>query len=259
MKLSFGMIAINGEPFIRYNLENLYPHAHEILIVEGAVEKFRHAATPDGHSTDNTVDVIRNFPDPENKIKLIQNDGFWPEKDEMSNAYMQACTGDYIWQVDVDEFYKPEDIEKVRAILSSDPEISQVNVRSIGFWRSFNARIMGASYIYGADEFIRIFRFRPGFRYATHRPPTLLDESGHLVKQNKIVSARELELQGIVLYHYSYMFPDTVKSKSRYYSQMGWGGAVRMASTGLQIVGPNWLIHCAFTSLTSPLHGLSLL
>src|SRR4030042_6503592 len=117
------MIVVNGEPFIRYNLENLYPHAHEILIVEGAVEKFRHAATPDGHSLDRTVEIIKNFPDPQGKIKLIQRDGFWPEKDEMSNAYMAICTGDYIWQGDVDEFYKSADIEKIRRLLSENPDI----------------------------------------------------------------------------------------------------------------------------------------
>ncbi len=223
MKLSFGMIVLNGEPFIKYNLEALYPHAHEILIVEGAVEKFAHAATSDGHSLDNTVDIIKSFPDPEYKIKLIQRDGFWSEKDAMSNAYMAACTGDYIWQVDVDEFYKPEDIEQVRNMLVSDPEITQVNFRTIGFWRSFNARIMGASFIFGRDEYIRVFRYRPGYSYATHRPPTLADEAGHPYIHKKIVTAQEMEQQGIVQYHYSYIFPDGVKNKSQYYSQMGWG------------------------------------
>jgi hypothetical protein len=217
------MIVVNGEPFIRYNLENIYPHAHEILIVEGAVEKFRHAATPAGHSIDNTVEIIKNFPDPANKIKLIQRYGFWSEKDEMSNAYMEACTGDYIWQVDVDEFYKKEDIEKIRTLLSQDPEISRVDVRSVVFWRSFKARIMGASYIYGADEFIRIFKFKPGYRYLTHRPPTLIDENGQQFDHKKILSASELERQGIVQYHYSFVFPEKVKGKAEYYSRMGWG------------------------------------
>lgn len=223
MKLSFGIIVLNGEPFIKYNLKALYPHAHEILIVEGAVNKFAHAATPDGHSLDNTVDIIKSFPDPENKIKLIQRDGFWSEKDDMCNAYMGACTGDYIWQVDVDEFYKPEDIEQVRTILVSDPEISQVNFRSVCFWRSFKARIMGASFIFGADEFIRIFRYRPGYSYITHRPPTLANEIHRPFIHKRIVTAQEMEQQGIVQYHYSYIFPDGVKSKTQYYLKMGWG------------------------------------
>lgn len=171
MKISFGMIVLNGEPFIKYNLENLYPFAHEILIVEGAVEKFRHAATPDGHSLDRTVEIIRNFPDPQHKIRLIQRDGFWPEKTEMSNAYMEACTGDYIWQVDVDEFYKKDDIARIIKVLS-ETGAARVDIKTINFWRGFRAVMQGASYVYGADEFRRIFKFNPGYRYLTHRTPT---------------------------------------------------------------------------------------
>jgi len=41
-------------------------------------------------------------------------DGFWPgEKDEQSRAYAERATGDWLWQVDVDEFYHPTDIERV--------------------------------------------------------------------------------------------------------------------------------------------------
>lgn len=218
------MIVVNGEPFIRYNLENLYPHAHEIIIVEGAVEKFKHAATPDGHSLDRTVEIIKNFPDPQGKIKLIQRDGFWPEKDEMSNAYMEVCTGDYIWQVDVDEFYKDADIRKIKKLLSEDPEIERVDIKTINFWRGFKAVMQGGPYIYGADEFIRIFKFKPGYRYLTHRPPTVVDESGQLKRINKALCAKELaETHNVYIYHYSYVFPEVVKNKSDYYSRMGWG------------------------------------
>ena len=117
----------------------------KFLFVEGAVEKYRHAATPDGHSLDNTVKIRPKIPDPKNKIKLIQRDDFWPEKDEMSNAYMEQCTGDYIWQVDVDEFYNPEDIEKVRSFLIANPDITRVDIQTINFWRGFQAVMQGAS------------------------------------------------------------------------------------------------------------------
>lgn len=218
------MIVLNGGLFIKYNLESLYPHAHEILIVEGAVEKFAHASTPDGHSIDNTVEIIKSFPDPDKKIKLIQRDGFWPEKDEMSNAYMEACTGDYIWQVDVDEFYKSQDILTIQAILAADRNITRIDVRSVCFLRSFNARVMGARHIYGLDAFTRIFVFKPGYKYLTHRPPTLVDETGQLFKHIKLISADELEGLGIVQYHYSYVASDSVSNKVDYYSRMNWGG-----------------------------------
>lgn len=232
------MIVHNGEPFIRYNLENLYPHAHEIIIVEGAVEKFRHAATPDGHSLDRTVEIIKSFPDTQGKIKLIQRDGFWPEKDEMSNAYMEQCTGDYIWQVDVDEFYKSSDIESIIKLLSNNPDIDRIDVKTVNFWHCFRAVINGASYLYGADEFRRIFRFRPGYRYLTHRPPTVIDPQGKVVCSDKMVSAGELKQKyGILLYHYSYVFSAGVRSKSNYYAQMGWGNG---CEDGAGWVEKNW-------------------
>ena len=48
-----------------------------------------------------------------NKITIITAedegypDGFWPgEKLEQSQAYAKRATGNYLWQVDIDEFYK---------------------------------------------------------------------------------------------------------------------------------------------------------
>jgi hypothetical protein len=224
LKISFGMIVVNGEPFIKYNLENLYPHAHEILIVEGAVEKFKHGATSDGHSLDNTVRIITEFPDPEKKIRLIQHEGFWQEKDEMSNAYMACCTGDYIWQIDVDEFYKPEDIEKVRFFLEENPDATRIDIQTINFWHGFKAVIQGASYCFGADRFRRIFKFRPGYRYLTHRPPTVIDGGGNNCCDARVVTAEELvERLNVYMYHYSYVFQNYVQDKAEYYSKMNWG------------------------------------
>ena len=36
-RVTYGIIVLNGEPFTRYCLRSLYPFAHEIIVVEGAV------------------------------------------------------------------------------------------------------------------------------------------------------------------------------------------------------------------------------
>lgn len=239
IKISIGMIVLNGEPFIKYNLENLYPHAHEILIVEGAVQKFKHAATSDGHSLDSTVRIIKEFPDPEKKIKLIQNEGFWPEKDEMSNAYMACCTGDYIWQIDVDEFYKSEDIEKVRKFLEENPDATRIDIQTINFWHGFKAVIQGASYCFGADRFRRIFKYKPGYRYLTHRPPTVIDGGGNICCDARVVTAEELvDRFNVYMFHYSYVFEEGVRSKVDYYARMGWGAGCEDGKKWVEI---SWL------------------
>ena len=74
IKISFGMIVLNGEPFIEYNLRNLYPFAHQIIIVEGAAPAAKSIANFQGHSNDKTLDSIQKFiknEDTERKIVLV--------------------------------------------------------------------------------------------------------------------------------------------------------------------------------------------
>ena len=111
-RFSFVTIVLNGMPFIEHALKAVYPFAHEIIVVEGAVENCQFAANSDGSSRDGTVDCIRNMPDPSGKIRLLQ--GKWPEKCEMQNAALAHVTGDYVWLMDSDEIYRSEDLEKIR-------------------------------------------------------------------------------------------------------------------------------------------------
>ena len=104
-RISFGIIVLNGEPFTKYCLRQLYPHAYEIIVVEGGSRKAIDEA-PEGHSTDGTLEALYEFKaqeDPEDKIQIITRDDFWTEKDEQSQAYAQVATGDHLWQVDIDE------------------------------------------------------------------------------------------------------------------------------------------------------------
>ena len=113
-RISFGIIVLNGEPFTKYCLRQLYPYAYEIIVVEGAVEGAEAIATQNGHSIDGTYEAIHTFKkneDPDNKLIIIERPGFWFDKNVMSKAYSNAATGDYLWQVDIDEFYRNEEIE----------------------------------------------------------------------------------------------------------------------------------------------------
>jgi hypothetical protein len=115
LKITFGIIVLNGEPFTRYCLRSIYPFAYEIIVVEGGHEDTKSVCTPDGHSIDGTLDTLykfKNEEDVENKLTIITHEGFWPKKDELghdrtpqSRAYAERATGDYLWQIDIDEFY----------------------------------------------------------------------------------------------------------------------------------------------------------
>ena len=250
-RVTFGIIVLNGEPFVRYNLRALYPFAHEIIVVEGAAAPTAAAiAGPDGHSADGTLETLRSFKaaeDPDDKIVIVtaedegHPDGFWPgEKDEQSEAYAKRATGDYLWQIDIDEFYRAGDMRTVLDMLRDDPDITAVSVRQITFWGGFDCTADGWYLRHGADIFHRLFKWGPGFRYTTHRPPTVEDRAGRDLREIKWISGAELARHGILLYHYALLFPEQAEQKAKYYAAGPWGsyadGIMRWA--GENFLGP---------------------
>lgn len=220
-RISFGVIVLNGEPFTKYCLRQLYPHAHQIIVVEGGSRK---AATfaPDGRSTDGTLNALYEFKaqeDLDDKVIIITKDGFWTEKDEQSRAYAECATGDYLWQVDIDEFYRYEDIEKVRTMLAEDPSIDTVSFKQFVFWGSPN--IISDSFSQRAnrcDEYHRLFKWGAGYSYKTHRPPTVLDDRGLNLRKKYWVRSQTTKKMGVLLFHYSLLFPIQVRTKCLYYA-----------------------------------------
>nr|MCU0490243.1 glycosyltransferase family 2 protein [Chloroflexaceae bacterium] len=193
--------------------------------VEGASSHAAAIATADGHSRDGTLETLRRFKaeeDPENKVQIVLRDGFWSEKDEQSQAYAERASGDYLWQVDIDEFYQPGDIEQVLRMLRDDPGISAISLRQIAFWGGFDYLVDGWYLRRGADVYHRLFKWGPGYRYVSHRPPTVHDEQGRDLRTLRWVRADELEKHGIVMYHYSLLLPKQVQEKCDYYSRVPW-------------------------------------
>jgi hypothetical protein len=232
VKITFGIIVLNGEPFTRYCIRAIYPHAHEIIIAEGACEGARSVATPSGHSLDGTLELLREIKrveDPENKITIITAEdeghpnGFWPgEKNEQSQAYAKRATGNYLWQVDIDEFYNGESIEKIKSLLRDDSSITAISFRQVQFWGGFQYLVDSWLLRRGAHNFHRLFKWGKGYKYLTHRPPTVLDEKGRDLRTIHWIKADDSLRMGIFLYHYSFVFPKQVYEKAQYYKNAEW-------------------------------------
>ncbi|HYK94615.1 MAG TPA: glycosyltransferase family 2 protein [Candidatus Dormibacteraeota bacterium] len=221
------MIVLNGEPFTAYTLRSLYPFAHEIIVVEGAAPAAKNIATLDGHSRDDTLAELRRFKleeDPEGKVTIVtaedegSPDGWWPgEKDEQSRAYARRATGDYLWQVDIDEFYRAEEMALVVQMLRDDPTITAATFKQITFWGGLGYRADGWYLRRGATYYRRLFKWGSGYEYAKHRPPTVLDPEGRDVHTGNALDPEDLARRGIHLYHYSLLLPKQVIEKCDYY------------------------------------------
>ena len=230
------MIVLNGQPFIKYNLRSIYPYAHQIIVVEGASNTSVTNVTPAGHSMDGTLEALYEFKeqeDPDNKIIIVTAEdegypnGFWPgEKDEQSQTYARRATGNYLWQIDADEFYHEADIQSIITLLTNFPEISAVTFPMLTYWGSPWIITDGWYLRRGAASFHRLFQWGKGYTYASHRPPTILDETGKDTREKVWLKSNELRKLGIFLNHYSLLFPRHVKEKCEYYERSEWSRRV---------------------------------
>ena len=111
LKIAFGMIVFEGDYVLEECLKSVYPYASQILIAEGPVKFWQEKGRTT--STDRTNEILDNFPDPENKIKIVH--GQFAEKDEQCAAYLEFMNDDidYLWNLDSDELYTAEDIKKI--------------------------------------------------------------------------------------------------------------------------------------------------
>lgn len=226
-KISFGIIVLNGEPFTRYCLLSIYPFAYEIIVVEGGHEDAKSVCTPAGHSIDGTLETLYRFKqeeDPDNKLTIITRMGFWPKKDELgrdrtpqSRAYAERATGNYLWQIDIDEFYKEEDMHNIIKMLKHNPSITAVTFPTINFWGDIIYKIEGWNLKRGAVYYHRLFKWGEGYKYVTHEPPTVVNEKGVELRKINWINGKRLMKKGIYMYHYSHLFPWQVKQKTMIY------------------------------------------
>lgn len=212
MKIAFGMIVFEGDYVLKQCLEQVYPFASQILIAEGPVSYWQRQGRTT--STDETNNILSEFPDPENKIKIVH--GQYGEKDDQCRAYMQHINDDidYIWNLDSDEVYKTEDLKKIIDFLDENKPTS-VGLRSCSFYGGFDDYLTG--FELKKDNFLRIFRYVKGSTWQTHRPPTIQYPAESNITRKHIDSNTMYDILGVQMYHYSYVFPVQVHTKVNYY------------------------------------------
>ncbi|MBU1863543.1 MAG: glycosyltransferase [Candidatus Omnitrophica bacterium] len=221
-KISFVIIVLNGMPFIEYAIKAIYDFAHEIIIIEGAVENCLFAAGCNGSSKDGTVEMIKSFPDTKGIMRLIQ--GTWNEKVDMHNKALEYVTGNYVWLIDSDEIYKAHDVSKVVKLLEHDTTITQINFIGDNFWKGFDYIFVAPRFFETSAHFRRVFKFEKGAQFTSHRPPKMTYANTEVTTEEiHLVNGYTTRKMGIIPYHYSYVLNEQVKQKVELYKRYGWG------------------------------------
>ena len=219
MKIAVGMIVFEGDYVLKQCLDQLYPHVDQIVIAEGPVTFWQQKGKTT--SEDSTNQILDNYPDPDNKLTVVH--GQYKEKDDQSNAYIKCIRDDidYLWMVDSDEVYKTEDIVKIKEFLALENPTS-VGVQSCSFYGGFNHYLTG--FELNTDNFLRIFKYTKDATWLTHRPPTM--KYPDTINKKHISSLELFRRTGVQMYHYSYVFPRQVYTKTNYYSTFVSGGTI---------------------------------
>ena len=225
-KITFMMLVFNGETIppkgmMEATIMHHYDIAYEFLIVEGASKARASSLTLNGHSTDNTVEIIKTLQSKYKKIKLIQSpNGFWEDKLAMCKATNGIAKGDYICQLDVDEFYHEKDFVKILNIMENEPYA--IYFYANHFWGNWNYCIdenSGKGWA-NATEWRRFHRNCPGkSKWIEHRPPAYLYKHRLICnKQNNIVTRDDTLKLGIKLYHYGFVKKSQINFKHIFYN-----------------------------------------
>ncbi len=221
LKITFGMIVLNGAPFVDHAIRQVYGVAHRIVVVEGASRFAMESATADGHSTDDTLARVRRVPDPEGKIVVISRDGGYDEKLEQTNLFMEAAEGELVFLLDSDEFWEPAHVVEIAEEFARNPRLKLATCRCTTFVCGFDFVARGGRY---EDVIHRVFRFEPGARFVDHRPPTVRyagEGAAVKLRDDEVLSADDLDARGIRYAHYSYVLPVQVEQKLAYYRAIG--------------------------------------
>lgn len=211
----------NEEEFAPLVLASIYDEVDQIIVIEGAVGE-RDDATEDGHSTDRTLEILKDFKenkDPDNKIQLISIKRAWKSLEEMKQTFLDLTSkGDWLIINDADEFYRPEDIRRVRVAIDRHPHASEFVPLFLHFYRDFShVAVPGPEW---QPQHQRIIKNMGGMKYNSHPVATMID--GHCSYFSSWMQPRRFMIKDLFVFHYGYArsgMDDIMKSKQAYYEK----------------------------------------
>jgi len=151
------------------------------------------------HSTDGSVEFMREFaathPNVMYKVATMPFKSKDHQVNEAVEMIRRKVKHGYLWQVDVDEKWTAEDLDKAERLLADSP----MRQASFGFNHYVGQNLVAVG-TWGSGYVNRLFMWR-GQRFASHEPPRM-DTRG-----------RTLKIDEVRFDHYSYAFEQDVLFK----------------------------------------------
>jgi len=150
----------------------------------------------------------------ENERIFIHKQPRWDGKLEMVNVATAAIRDEcLLWEVDADELWLAEQIERVHDLFHGNPDRNAAYFWC-RYWVGPSVMVVNRE-CYGnnpAYEWLRVWKVRPGSAFITHEPPKINAPVTPLTHQ-------DTERAGCVFDHMAYATEAQVAFKERYYGR----------------------------------------
>lgn len=209
----------------RHCIDNIYQFAHQVYVVQGATKAVTHYwdgdtsyFTKDGHSTDGTLQYLYKLKQQYPKLNVITGQGFWNGKTQMCNEYAKRASGDYVWQLDSDQFYKKQDMKRIIKLLEQQSP-DAMHFYANHFWGGYDYCMDQRQWDKWGNglPWKRVFKNVPGrSSWISHEPPEYKYDDV-ICNKGKVIDRDTTLKMGIKMYHYSYVQQSQVQFKSKFY------------------------------------------
>lgn len=211
--------ALNEEHWLPYAVSELAAAVDQILIIEGAVLG-RNDCDVDGHSTDNTIEIIGQLEKKYSNVKFITRDERWKDLEDMKNFLINLVPPDN-WVVinDADEIYKSSDLLFLREHAAANPLVVEYLPLFLHFYRDFHHVLRPGG---GADPVNithqRIILREEGDYYRYH--PTIMNKWGRDKFFFPPLWPRRIFVKNMFIWHFGYIKgAANYLDKHRYYAE----------------------------------------
>jgi len=128
------IVAVNcDEDNIEYCLKGIYDFCDKVVVV------YSNTNWMNEKKEDRTIEIIDKFPDPLNKLKIIKGSFVTqPGQRTVGLEYLREENYDYVFVVDSDEIYKPENLLNAKSFIEQNKNIQQFRVNWCQMWKTLD-------------------------------------------------------------------------------------------------------------------------
>ena len=214
LTLGVGMIAYDIGDWVGKAIENAGQYADELYITHGRCADFPKAPHGDQHTIEEIKEAVAKLAIP---VHIHWCEAYIPvNKVELQNFLASMVDTDIYMKQDADEFWNPEDVQRIVGMFTDDSMLEKVKVSWYHFWQNFKQITVDAGGQW-TSKHPRFWRWHQGHSHSyTHNNFT--NKDGYAVE---LPEYKEIEVD-FRCYHCGYVRSiEQVQRKIKFYSSRG--------------------------------------